>query len=266
MIFEFALLLLMPLVFIQVSADGREHYNYTQDKLDHGTELALVQVYEREALRGIYGDDVPTADLPAFDLDHAVRVYTIHAQEFFTAVQSHTLGQVRDSHPYAWQIPIHEDENGYQFVSFGYLADGQFTYITSSAPAGLPNKLAYAFHPEEIQRILLENGVSEAADLYVLSIINEALHIVVAEEDGTYWMIPFTTRPEFFGWENGTLMSSAELTASLRIYLNRREAGRGLLAGGIVGTHRRLIAVAGLSVCLLGVSMGKERKRGTIPI
>ena len=211
-------------------------YVYLNDHIDDPQEYQFMRAVEDQIL----GNGEETADVVQLRLDDAVRTYLLSPEEFLLHIEKGTLGQVRENAGYSWEIPIYMDEEtgAYKYVSFGYLNNGRFEYIVVTVPAGSYNMQEYLFYPEETLHRLYDAGVSESSDVYVISISNMILDVVIAEDEGCVKVIPFASRPDFLKVENGKVMSLEELAEKVGEYQDSTKESRDyvpfLAAGGVV--------------------------------
>ena len=211
-------------------------YIYSNDHIDDPQEYQAMRAVEGQIL----GNGEETAGVAQLSLEDAVRLYLLSPEGFLLHIEKGTLSQVRENAGYCWKIPIYMDEEtgAYKYVSFGYLDNGRFEYIVGTVPAGSYNMHEYLFYQEETLRRIYDAGVSKNSDIYVISISDVNMDIVVAEEEGRVKVIPFAARPDFLKLENGKVVSLEELAEKVREYRDSTKESRdyvpSLAAGGVV--------------------------------
>lgn len=229
-------------------------YIYTDDPIDDPKEYQAMRALEDQIL----GNGEETAGVAQLRLDEAVRTYLLSPEEFLLHAEMGTLSQVRENTSYSWKVPVYMDEEtgAYKYVSFGYLKNGRFEYIVGTVPAGSYNLQEHLFYPEETLRRLHDAGVSETSNVYVISISNMSLDVVVAEEEGCVKVIPFASRPDFLKLENGKVISLEELAEKVDEYRDSTNGSRDyvpwLVAGGTV-------LLAAVYIFRRGISGKKEK-------
>ena len=208
---------------------------------------------------------IPTS-LP---LDQAVRAYILTPTEFLSHSESGTIGQIRDDGGYSWEVPVYFDpETGaYQYASFGYLDNGSFDYITVTAPEGSENSQYYLFYPDETLEILYEAGVPTDADVYLLSISDIYLTLVVAQQNDTFWVLPYADRPDLLGLENGVVTTLGQITQKTEYFLEQTAPDSyGLFSGGGAGKSNYfwgILIAAAILVCAAVWFFRKNRRTYT---
>lgn len=219
----------IPLFVISASA-----YVYTDDPISDPNEYRLMRKMEAQILDDTAMPASISSDAPSLQLDQAVRTYIFTPEEFLSQVQDGTVTRPGEDASYSWEVPIYFDEEtgGHQYASFGYLADGSFEYIIATAS---DNKFGYTdflFYPEDTLDLLYDAEVKESADIYVIHLSNVKINLVIAEEDGNFWVVPYASRPDFLDLKNGTVMTLDAFAEKLDAYMNETSGGGPLSGGG----------------------------------
>lgn len=248
-----SLLLFTNMIYCPAAA-----YHFMEDPVSDSYEyqfMALVKQYAFDS-----ADTLPSSAyrFSAEGLDDAVRLYTLSPDEFLTLCRNGSFGLLEIDNNYSWEIPIYMDEEtgAYQCVSFGYLDNGTFDYIISTASTNDFGADDYLFYPEQAVEALYRAGASEDADIYLVSVTDIHLKLVVAEEKGVFWVVPYASRPDFLKLKNGTAMTLEGVADKVETYLNENSPAStwGIAAGGGVGPSGHLpLGLAGIAFLCITV-------------
>ena len=203
-------------------------YCYAQDPIADPEVAQRMEGLIPMVLEAIYGEDEPPVS--TVSLDRAVRTYRISYEAFLEAVDRDILDLAWEEAGYVWKLPVYMDEEtgAYALATVGGTGS---SYTTSSYPGDNFGMHDYVFYPQQTLDILREAGVSQAADIYVLSLSGVKLDFVVAEEpDGEMTLLPYSSRPDFLGMDNGVPLTPQQAAQTMQDYLE--ENGGTFLPGG----------------------------------
>ena len=233
-------------------------YHFMEDPVSDSSEYRFMSLVRQYAFDS--ADSLPPGAyrFSAEGLDDAVRLYTLSPDEFLTLCRDGSFGLSAIDDSYSWELPIYMDEEtgAYQCVSFGYLNNGTFDYIISTASANDFGADDYLFYPEQAVEVLYRAGASEDAHIYLASVTDIHLKLVVAEEEGVFWVVPYASRPDFLKLNNGTAMTLEDVVDKVEAYWNENSpAGTwGIAAGGGSGLSGHLpLGLAGIAFLSIAV-------------
>ena len=183
---------------------------YAQDSIADPEVAQRMEGLIPMVLEAIYGEDEPPVS--TVSLDRAVRTYRISYEAFLEAVDRDILDLAWEEAGYVWKLPVYMDEEtgAYALATVGGTGS---SYTTSSYPGDNFGMHDYVFYPQQTLDILREAGVSQTADIYVLSLSGVKLDFVVAEEPEraltTQGKTPLGAAYAYREWEGSNSLYSA---------------------------------------------------------
>lgn len=218
-------------------------YNYTEDPVTNPSERHIMELVQQYALESTNNALSNVCVSPADPLDGAVRTYPLSSESFLNQYADGSFKRSEIDDTYRWELPIYLDgETGsYKYATFGYLEDGTFDYVITSLPADNFDMQHYLFHPDETIELLYEAGASDSSDIYVISIAELYLNIVVAEYEDGFIAIPYAARPDFLKVKNGVPTSIESVADTISTYIQaQQDSNKGGVAtgGGILDSSR----------------------------
>lgn len=226
-------------------------YIYTDDPITDPYELRMIEKMEQDIMTD---DDVSSAcvaaGLQTLPLERAVRTYVLSPEEFLAQVEDGTFARPGEGARHTWEIPLYFDEEtgAHCDISFDDLNGGRFQPRISSKPDHGAKDRQYLFYPETVFDKFYKAGIGKSAEIYVLSLRDFGQRLgfgqsdfVVAEENGTFMVLPQVLQPSFFKLNNETIIPLDEFAGKIASYIegqtspSRRPVGiLEVLAGGFL--------------------------------
>ena len=236
-------------------------YDYRNDTINDSDKASL-----SELNTGILADLMlldPNSSVRAYsggiDWDQAKKVYAFDLEDFLNALEDGTLEDGSAAATALWKVPIYNDETGYGYAITSAANSEDRGYVTVSAPTGVLNQAEYLFTDDPIPASVdIEN-----ASIYITSVPEHSIDFLTIIKNDRVTMIPFATRPDFFGLTNGSVYSDAEIRTALANYIASTSGSGAIAAGGGNTTGpsalNTVVAAAGIVMIALTVMIIKKK-------
>ena len=211
------------MILSAVRVFAQESYDYREDDICNFEEYEEICGMEKNILGTFSSTDDAgiTKNVTKLDISKGVKVLRFDAKDFIEQLKSDAVIQyLADYSDYFWRIPVQDrGENGADYAVAYKNNSGAWKYYTASSENKTGSQqVAYIFDVDLVDRILSEKGIVPE-QLYAIGISNIGLDCIVVQSQGAIGIIPFASRPEFLGVDNGKVYSPEEMSQKIKEYL-----------------------------------------------
>lgn len=230
-------------------------YDYREDTLENSDDKEAVTGLEEDIIKRSSGNTYSISSVGnTIDFNSAVKVYLFDADELI-AFLDNSVFQIEADRQYVWKIPVLENDREYRYTVVGHDENGSYGFTNVISPTDVEKQTPYIFGD-----IGLESKFSNIEETYVVSIPMWSVDFVLVKDNGMS-IIPYATRPDFFGFTNGTVYSPSDMKNFLEEYISEmgthadNEGGGGGAGISLHYKNRYFYAMGGVSVVVLMISI-----------
>ncbi len=246
-------------------------YDYREDTLENSDDKEAVTGLAEDIIERSSGNTYYSISSVGNSIDFAsaVKVYLFDADELI-AFLNNGVFQIEAGRQYVWKIPVLENDKEYRYTVVGRDENGSYGFTNVISPIDVEKQTPYIFGD-----IGLESKFSNIEETCVVSVPMWGVDFVLVKDESMN-IIPYATRPDFFGFTNGMVYSTSDMKKLLEEYISKvgvHADNEGGGNGGGVSLHyknRHFYALGGVSAVILTISIavlikmkkGKERQEG----
>ena len=253
-----ALICMLPFVFPKISRAQEEKSSFGTTPEGSAAYEMLIGI-ERELLdKSVsYGDSLPEH----VDMSRAVKVYVIENWK-----SKDPLKKALNSNQYYYRIPIIETD-GFIYATV-VIKDGKITGTSTALTSDTSKNLAsYLFASNPAEYADISDVPTE--EILVFSVPEIKTDFFYYQADGEEYAVPFSSRPDFLGLENGKKVSFTGFSNAVQKLVSEADAADPFdnTGGGGPRTKKALTAVfissaiLILAVAVLLIIRSKKRKK-----
>ena len=256
-IISISLFSLLIVLFLNTAVLKTYAYDYREDTLENSDDKETVMGLEEDIIRRSSGNTYSISSVGAIstiDFSSAVKVYLFDEDELLAFIERGVF-QIEADRQYVWKIPIFENDEEYRYTIVGHDENGSYGFTNVISPIDVEKQVPYIFGD-----IGLESRFSNIEETYVVSIPAWNVDFVFVKDNGMN-IIPYATRPDFFGFTNGAVYSPSDMKAFLEECISDigthadNEGGGSGVSISLHYKNRVFYAMGGVSVVVLMISL-----------
>lgn len=258
---KYLIIVLCFTILSTVTVFAQECYDYRKENICNFEEYEEICGMEKNIL-GTFSHTDDTGNkknVTKLDISKGVKVLRFDAKDFIEQLNSDAVIQYLANYDdYCWRIPVQDrGENGADYAVVYMNYSGKWSYYTTSSENKIGSQqVEYIFDLDLVDQILSENEMIPE-QLYAIGISNIGLDCIVVQSQGEIGIIPFASRPEFLGVDNGKVYSPEAMSQKIKDYLDASSydfTAENASGGGVSAKDKNddwLIVSVGV-VCLIG--------------
>lgn len=217
-------------------------YDYREDTLESSDDKEEVMGLEQDIIRRSSGNIYSGSSTGnTIDFNSAVKVYLFEADELI-ALLDNGVFQIETDRQYVWKIPVLENDKEYRYTVVGRDENGSYGFTNVISPIDVEKQTPYIFGD-----IGLESKFSDIEEACIVSIPMWSVDFILVKDNGMK-IIPYATRPDFFGFTNGMVYSASDMKKLLEDYIGEigvHAANEGGGAGTLLHYRNRYFYIMG---------------------
>ncbi|MGI5895959.1 MAG: hypothetical protein ACOX6U_03280 [Oscillospiraceae bacterium] len=169
---------------------------FSANEYDYRTDLPTPeeteQIIQLEPALQITAESLGEVSNYSMDFSTAVKRYYFDIDSLKDFINQNGLQYaIENSGIYSYVFPIAETSSAYVAGIVGKASNGEFYAEGISIPRENPNRLGYAFHPDQLMTILEQNGLSSPDFIAPISILSEYTDFIYVVKNKNEVFIPY---------------------------------------------------------------------------